>query len=130
MTASGKIYPAEGTANNPLFAAQVPAPSTIAVKASGNIKAGQLLTISSSGAAVVIEVGVGKVYAVAANAAKQNEKVAVYMSGCFNVDALDVSAITAAAGKTGAELVDLFINAQSSGLQFVALTTDAAVPTV
>ena len=130
MTASGKIYPAEGTANNPLFAAQVPAPSTIAVKASENIKVGQPLTISNNGAEVATALTSGSVNAVAANAAKQNEKVAVYMSGCFNVDALDVSAITTAAGKTGAELADLFINAQSSGLQFVALTTDAAVPTV
>lgn len=130
MIASGKIYPAEGVANNPLFAAQVPAPSTIAVKAGADIKVGQLVTVSSNGAEVATEVGTGNIHAVAANAAKQNEKVAVYMSGCFNVDALDVSAITAAAGKTGNALAELFINAQSSGLQFVALTVDAAVPTV
>lgn len=130
MTASGKIYPAEGTANNPLFAAQVPAPSTIAVKAGADIKFGQPLTISNNGAEVATALTSGSVNAVAASAAKQNEKVAVYMSGCFNVDALDMSAITAAAGKTGNELADLFINAQSSGLQFVALTADAAVPTV
>lgn len=133
MIASGKIHPAEGVVNNPLFAAQTPVPSTLTMKATTDIKALQPVVYSGSGASVATTGSSGSsasFYGIAATSAKQNEQVEVYTMGCFNVDALDVSAVTAAAGKTGKELAAVFADSIFPSFHLVALTTDAVVPTV
>nr|DAT30836.1 MAG TPA: hypothetical protein [Caudoviricetes sp.] len=133
MIASGKLYPAEGTANNPLIAAQSPMVSTATMKATTAIKALQPVVYSGSGASVATtgsSGGSSSFYGIAATSAEQNGVVEVYTAGCFNVEALDVSAITAASGKTGKELLAVFEDAIFPTFQLVLLHTDTAVPTV
>jgi len=132
MIASGKIYPAEGVANNPLFAAQVPAPATLTLKADAAVKPFQIVSIAAGSTSIVDRTSFGSptLLGVTAHAAEANKPVEVYTCGSFNVDALDVSAITDAANKHGAELADAIVGLNSAVLHFKALSVDTAVPTV
>lgn len=91
-----------GKGNIPLFAKQVPLPATHNGKASADIKQYQVVEIDKSTNNVtpvtdVVSVQPQTLLGVAAFPAKSGEHVAFYTHGTFNVNAIDVSAITSLA---------------------------------
>lgn len=133
MLASGKTYTAEGVGNKPLFAAHAPVPSTISAKVVSTVKQYQLVSLTSTSGEVEAAPANGisaPRIAVAAVAGEVNDTIPVFVSGCFNVDLIDVDSVPGASGKTGKAKEKLFAEVQSGTMQFVSMPVDFVVATV
>lgn len=118
-----------GGVNNPLFAKQTPLPATVSAVAGADVKQYQVCFYESNGKvtpATTIAPISGQQLCVAAFDAANGKPVSIYVNGTFNVDALNLTAITAiTTTATAAEKKEQLVKFNSPVVLFENLTTDA-----
>lgn len=124
MFAKSEKEPDVGMANVPLQAKHTPALVTYYAKAGQEVKQFQpvFIDMATATATVATNFSGGQVpapaLAITAFPAKQGERVAVYLQGFFNVNALNLSAITALASASATEKANMLNSSGTSGIYF------------
>lgn len=118
-----------GGVNNPLFAKQTPLPATVSATAGADLKQYQVCFYESNGkvtpATAVAPIS-GKQLCVAAFDAANGKSVSIYVNGTFNVDALNLTAITAIpATATATQKKEQLVKFNSPVVFFENLSTDS-----